>query len=223
MTARSSGARYLSENADIIAALAAFNADQIRAHDATPEGVGWNSVHAQTTRFDQVLKVIVREGDDVSLNDIGCGYGALYEHMHGSKRRLAYRGFDVTEDSVAVARLRHPELGAARLAGMDGLTPATYSVASGIFGLRLGFDESRWHEYILDTLELMDANSREGFAFNMLTSYSDPDRMIDELYYADPCRYFDLCKRRYARNVALYHDYGIYDFTIVVRKEPDRA
>lgn len=213
-----SGARYLADNSDIIAALTKFNADQIHAHDATPEGVGWNGVRAQTTRFDQVLKVIAREGDDVSLNDIGCGYGALYDHMRQSRRRIAYRGFDVTGDSVAIARLRHPDLGAGRLAGMDALTPATYSVASGIFGLRLGFDEARWHQYIVDTLELMDANSREGFAFNMLTSYSDPDRMTDELYYADPSRYFDLCKRRYARNVALYHDYDIYDFTIVVRK-----
>jgi hypothetical protein len=31
---------------------------------------------------------------------------------------------------------------------------------------------------------------------------------------------FDLCKRRYSRNVALLHDYEIYEFTILVRKAP---
>jgi hypothetical protein len=48
--------------------------------------------------------------------------------------------------------------------------------------------------------------------------YSDPERMRAHLYYADPCRLFDHCKRRYSRHVALLHDYGLYEFTILVRK-----
>ncbi len=70
--------------------------------------------------------------------------------------------------------------------------------------------------YILDVL---DRTSRSGFAFNCLTSYSDADKMREYLYYADPCALFDLCKRRYSRNVALLHDYGLYEFTILVRKQ----
>jgi hypothetical protein len=58
----------------------------------------------------------------------------------------------------------------------------------------------------------------KGFAFNALTSYSDPERMKNTLYYADPCRLFDLCKREFSRDVALLHDYGLYEFTILVRK-----
>ena len=38
------------------------------------------------------------------------------------------------------------------------------------------------------------------------------------LYYADPCALFDYCKRNFSRNVALLHDYKIYDFTLIVRK-----
>ena len=30
--------------------------------------------------------------------------------------------------------------------------------------------------------------------------------------------FFDFCKRNFSRNVALLHDYGLYDFTIIVRK-----
>jgi hypothetical protein len=43
--------------------------------------------------------------------------------------------------------------------------------------------------------------------------------MRADLFYADPCVYFDLCKRRYSRQVALLHDYGLYEFTLIVRKE----
>jgi hypothetical protein len=52
----------------------------------------------------------------------------------------------------------------------------------------------------------------------MLTSYSDPERMRPELYYGDPRFFFDRCKRDYTRNVALLHDYDLYEFTIIARK-----
>ena len=68
-------------------------------------------------------------------------------------------------------------------------------------------------------LDALNAGSRLGFAFNCLTGYSDADRMRPDLYYGDPLWFFDLCKRKYARNVALLHDYGLYDFTIIVRKD----
>jgi hypothetical protein len=42
--------------------------------------------------------------------------------------------------------------------------------------------------------------------------------MREDLFYADPCELFDYCKTRFARNVALLHDYGLYEFTILVRK-----
>ncbi|HAW53355.1 MAG TPA: SAM-dependent methyltransferase, partial [Flavobacteriales bacterium] len=48
---------------------------------------------------------------------------------------------------------------------------------------------------------------------------SDPDRKRPDLYYGDPCFFFDYCKRNFSRNVALLHDYNLYDFTILVRKE----
>ena len=74
--------------------------------------------------------------------------------------------------------------------------------------------------YLPATLDELDRTSRRGFAFNCLTAYSDRERMQSHLHYADPLALFDRCKRRYARNVALLHDYGLYEFTLLVRKEP---
>jgi hypothetical protein len=55
----------------------------------------------------------------------------------------------------------------------------------------------------------------------MLTKYSDAERMAGrpDLFYGDPLFFFDFCKRNFSRNVALLHDYGLYDFTIIVRKD----
>ena len=72
--------------------------------------------------------------------------------------------------------------------------------------------------YVESTLDVLDRTSRLGFAFNCLTSYSDAAYMRPNLYYANPGQLFDLCKRRYSSQVALLHDYGLYEFTILVRK-----
>ena len=65
----------------------------------------------------------------------------------------------------------------------------------------------------------LNSSSSLGFAFNCLTTYSDPDKMRPYLYYADPANLFRHCKERYSRNVALLHDYDLYEFTILVRKD----
>jgi hypothetical protein len=120
---------------------------------------------------------------------------------------------------IQAARARHANAPGARF--VEGARPpsaADYSIASGIFNVRLQRSDAEWLAYILATLDDLDRASTKGFAFNCLTSYSDADRMRDYLYYADPCRIFDHCKRRYSRDVALLHDYGLYEFTILVRK-----
>ena len=42
--------------------------------------------------------------------------------------------------------------------------------------------------------------------------------MRPDLYYADPCFLFDYCKTHFSKDVAILHDYGMYDFTLIVRK-----
>ena len=94
-----------------------------------------------------------------------------------------------------------------------------YSVASGIFSVKMEHNESEWLSYILSTLEQMNEKSIRGFSFNMLTKYSDKEYMKDNLYYVDPLFIFDYCKRNFSKQVALLHDYGLYEFTILVKKD----
>ena len=76
----------------------------------------------------------------------------------------------------------------------------------------------KWIKIIIECLHRMDERSKKGFSFNMLTKYSDADKMRPDLYYGDPLFFFDYCKQNFSRNVSLLHDYNLYDFTILVRK-----
>jgi hypothetical protein len=101
----------------------------------------------------------------------------------------------------------------------EDLEPADYTIASGVFNVRLDTPTGEWREYVVHTIERLSALSRRGFAFNMLTAYCDAEYMRDDLYYGDPCAFFDLCKRYHSKQVALLHDYGLYEFTVLVRLE----
>ena len=102
---------------------------------------------------------------------------------------------------------------------VEGLEPADHTVASGVFNLRLDVDDDSWRDYVLETLATIAGLSRRGFAFNMLTSWSDPPKMRPELFYGDPGAFFAHCKTRHSRNVALLHDYGLYEWTMLVRAD----
>lgn len=203
---------------DIHGDLAGYHSGMLAEHGDTPGGVGWNGEPAQIRRFEQLVKVIDLPGG-FSVNDVGCGYGALFDFLESRFAEFDYAGWDVSNDMVQAARARYAEKVNARfhLAG-EPTEVADYGIASGIFSMRFGRNDAEWGEYVKAMLHVLDRTSRRGFAFNSLTIYSDKDRMRPELYYADPCALFDHCKRHYSRNVALLHDYDLYDFTILVRK-----
>ena len=171
-------------------------------------------------RFKQLCKIIDTR-NEFSLNDLGCGYGALYDFLINEAENFSYAGVDVSENMIRAAEQRYKDKSQARFVlSSEPDQIADYGVASGIFNVRLGRLDDEWRAYLEATLDVLDKSSRIGFSFNCLTSYSDPTKMRDYLYYADPCVLFNLCKRRYSRNVALLHDYGLYAFTILVRKQP---
>jgi hypothetical protein len=101
---------------------------------------------------------------------------------------------------------------------VEAIAPASFAVASGIFNVKLHHSVEQWRGYVLETIGWLDKLSTRGFAFNMLSTYSDPEKRRDDLFYADPCEMFDMCKRRFATRVALLHDYPLFEFTVIVRK-----
>lgn len=204
----------------LLAEVANYYSDKLAQHGETPHGVDWNGEESQTLRFSQLCKIIKTSANgNFSLTDVGCGYGALLDYLDNNYSNYTYLGIDVSEDMVNTARSRYSAMHNARfLKASRSDSKADYCIASGIFNVRLGRSDDEWYEYLQNTLDTMDSSSRFGFAFNCLTSYSDEDKKRDYLYYADACRLFDLCKRRYSSQVALLHDYGLYEFTILIRK-----
>lgn len=204
--------------AEILGKVNRYYSGKLEAHGATARGVDWSSAESQQLRFAQLLKV---RFDDrpYSINDYGCGYGALADYLTDQHHAFNYCGFDISAEMIATARELHSNMQNVSFVNEEhGLPRSDLSVASGIFNVKLQTSAMEWENYVLNTLETINGHAERGFAFNILTKYSDRELMRDDLYYADPLFFFDYCKTRFSRFVTLIHDYPLYEFTILVRK-----
>jgi SAM-dependent methyltransferase len=203
---------------DVHGKIAAYYTRKLAEHGPTARGVDWNSEESQLTRFDQIAKLLPTDRP-FSVLDYGCGYGAFADYLRLKGYAAQYRGFDVSQAMIEAARTTHARQVDLSFTAISGeLGPADYVVASGIFSVKMDVSLVDWEAYVYSTIARMAELATFGFAFNLLTAYSDADRMRADLYYADPHRYFDLCRTQYSRWVALLHDYGLYEFTILTRR-----
>jgi SAM-dependent methyltransferase len=199
--------------------VARYYSGRLAEHGPTPAGVDWNSADSQELRFRELLR-LCDTSEPFSLNDYGCGYGALLSHLQSLGHRFEYCGADLSADMVAAAREAHGTPPGVRwLTDPAELSEADYTVASGIFNVKGDVPDAAWRAYMEETVDHIARLSRRGFAFNVLTLYSDEDKRRPDLHYADPLYWFDRCKRHYARKVALLHDSPLWEFTILVRRD----
>lgn len=208
-----------SENLDQIRA---YFDDKLKTYGATPRGADWNSNGSQETRFEQLCKVI-EDPRHVSILDFGSGYGALYEYLiqHGYQVDQ-YVGYDILESMVSEGnRIYQSQQNVMFTSNLQDIPHVDYAVASGVFNIKLDKPYDEWLKYTFENLSFIHSQVKKGFASNFLTSYSDPERMAErpDLFFADPCVIFDYCKKHFSRWVSILHDYRIYDFTIIVRKD----
>jgi len=201
--------------------LSEYFSEKLEAFGATPKGVDYNSPESQELRFEQLVKVI-NSSQPFSVIDYGSGYGAMFDFLNRKGWKFEYYGIDLIEKMVLAGRQAHKDFPNAHFTTNESEAPVVdYVLAGAIFNIKLEESYERWQDFTCETLMRMNTLCSKGFAFNMLTKYSDADRMAQrpDLFYGDPLFFFDFCKRNFSRNVALLHDYGLYDFTILVRKD----
>lgn len=189
----------------------------IEQYGATPKGADYNGEESQIKRYEQLKKIFLR--DEYSVLDYGSSYGAFAEFILNTGQCTRYCGYDIISDVVESANnafRSDPRVSfASKL--KDGEV-YDYVVASGTFNYKGTSSHDDWMSNVLEELQVMNKYSVYGFASNFLTIYSDFEKMQDHLFYPNPCEIFDYCKKHFSRNVAILHDYDLYDFTLLVRK-----
>lgn len=204
---------------ELLASVEAYYTGRLREYGVGARGVDWNSTESQHLRFAQLVRCL-RPVGRFTINDFGCGYGELALWLRAQRLDAQYTGYDISSAMVAAAEEHAAGAETAFTSDLDALPVADYTVASGVFNVKLDANTREWEDHVWDTIALLHERSAHAFAFNMLTGHADPDRTRPDLYYPDPGTVLDRCIRTYGRHAALVHDYGLYEFTLVVRRDP---
>jgi SAM-dependent methyltransferase len=208
----------------VYAATERYYGRKLEKHGPTPRGVDWSCVATQELRFVQLLK-ICGKARRFSLNDVGCGYGALLDYIR--KRRanalVNYLGLDVTPAMIAQAKELHRDRQNTNfIVARSSPRTADYSIASGIFNVKLDLPFGAWESFVAVTLRSMHATSLKGFAVNFMTPLRGGDAS-GPLYRTSPEPWAAYCTAELGAEVEIVSDYGLREFTMLVRPEPSIA
>lgn len=207
----------VTDSKDFLTRVGDYYAGRLAKHGASPQGVDWKDLASQRLRHRQFLRLL-EDNSDASIIDFGCGYGDFLTFLRNFGHKGLYVGYDLVPAMIEAARERHG-VGEDRVwrIGSIPIEPEDYAVASGVLNVKGNAADLDWSHYVQDTIDMLYKSSRQGFAFNLLSLTSDSSKRRPDLYYADPADTLRSCLNKFGRHVALLQDYGLYEFTLIVR------
>jgi SAM-dependent methyltransferase len=192
-------------------------------HGDTHRGVDWPNATDADTRYRVMLDVIdALPSEPVRLLDFGCGAAHLYEYIVRERHsNIEYVGLDGSEKFIALSRQKFPHLefhALDVLADDRPLPEVDYIVMNGVLTEKreMLFDEMWAHMERL--LARVFECARVGMAFNVMSKHVDWER--DDLFHVPFDPLFAFLKRSVSRHVRFRADYGLYEYTTYVYREP---
>jgi len=204
-------------NKMIIAEIRQYYDDKLLAHGASYKGVDWNSKKSQILRY-EILSKVINNKSFFSILDYGCGYGAIIDYLNNNYDNYSFSGYDISSEMINKAQKVFKGSNICWLTEINKNMKFNYVLSSGLFNVKLNYDNDKWYKYILKTLDKINEHSIDGFSFNMLTNKCDSEYKRNDLYYADQEQIQLFCERNYSENIMVLDNYGLYEFTILVKK-----
>lgn len=186
-------------------------------------GVGWTKRQEEAAaRYRVMLDLLAPEADQpVTLLDFGCGASHLYEYMlkHGV-RNVSYSGLDLSPRFLACSREKFPQNTYYDLDVLedDRLPTFDYVVMNGIFNSKTDLSFEDMLAYCRRLILRVFEKTRKGLAFNVMSKQVDWER--DDLFHLPLDRLLTFLSREVSRHVVIRHDYGLYEYTAYVYKNP---
>jgi SAM-dependent methyltransferase len=137
---------------------------------ASPKGVSITDDH-HAVSLEVMRDFLPARGGEWTVNDLGCGYGALFGMIRDRLEPygVRYHGFDISPRMLAKARERYGADPRAVFAlSSIPLWTADYSIAVGTFNLNFECDPEDWMTYLKAQILLLAKRSRIAFSFNAL-------------------------------------------------------
>lgn len=196
--------------------------DTLFKNGPSSQAVQYADEASHHARFDILSQI---DTNMTSILDVGCGLAEYCHYLRAKGNPAVYKGIDIVPEFVDLANLALTNDPNAEVCLTDAETGDLpqgydYAILSGVFNNKMS---DNW-SFMSNTLVKMFSAANKGIAFNAMSS--DVDYRDPALFYVDPIRVYEFCKKRLGGHPVLRHDYVLkengfpFEFAMYVYKEP---
>jgi ubiquinone/menaquinone biosynthesis C-methylase UbiE len=185
-------------------------------------GVDWPNKRDAETRYSVMLDVVRENGSGLTLLDFGCGASHLYPYLQNSRFvGLEYHGLDASSAFCKLSKDKYPQNNYVCLdviAEPERLGEFDYVVMNGVFTEKRDLTFEEMFEYLKKVMRVVFPKVRHGLAFNVMSKAVDWER--EDLFHLPSDTLISFLVKELSRHFVIRNDYGLYEYTVYVYKEP---
>lgn len=198
--------------------------EQVRKYGSTPKGL-WadkNSSENLVKRYDALFE-IMEHNRSQKLLDLGCGTGLALDYIEakGWLENVDYMGIDISSMMIEIAQKHWPQYQFQQRDIMVDKLPDLHfdcTIIAGVFTSKFNLSYSEMELFVHNVLRAAWPATRHALAFNAMTIHVDWQR--PELFHWPLDSAIGFCKRHLSRHVIVRADYGLYEYTVQVYRDP---
>lgn len=183
------------------------------------KGVDWPNFEDAQKRYRIMLEVIKER--PCSILDFGCGLGHLLEFIKNhALEGINYSGADLSHRFVNLCRSKFPDYLFFQFDIHEVILPFSYDyvIANGVFTEKRSLSYGTMWGFFTSTLIKLFSLATKGLAFNLMSKHVDWER--EDLFHVPFDDLVSFLRKYLSRHFVIRNDYGLYEYTVYVYKEP---
>ncbi len=186
-------------------------------------GVDWPKIEDVYKRYEVMLGVIkVSYDENVKVLDFGCGASHLYEYIQEKEmKNIEYYGLEISEKFITLSKEKFPNIAYFLIDILEDdsdLPNFDYIIMNGVFTEKVTLTFQDMFEYFKNMIKKVFSKANKGIAFNTMSKHVDWER--EDLFHLPFDLLADFLKNEISRHFIIRNDYGLYEYTVYVYKEP---
>ena len=185
----------------------------VEKYQYNTKSLDYGKANSQKKKFSQFKRFFPI--NNLSILDIGCGFGDFYRYSKENNLDIQYQGFEINQSIINLAKRIDPSVNIINYNiindPIDQEPTHDICIANGIFYL-LGTDS---RNIMIEIVKKMFTRSKKAVIFNSLSSWSSFKEPNE--FYADPLDTISWC-REISPYIIFNHDYMKHDFTICLKR-----
>ena len=188
----------------------------------TFKGADWPNDVDALARYKVMLDVI-KENEEVTLLDFGCGTGLMYQYLLDHKdlySKVNYSGLEISNKIISKSKLKYPDVPFYSFDILDydlsSFKNFDYAILNGVFTEKINLTSHEMWDYFQKLITVIFSKVDKGIAFNVMSKAVDWER--DDLFHVSTDTLINFMTKKLSRNFVIRNDYGLFEYTVYLYK-----